>query len=109
MNENDGKTPCRHRYIAGYSFRLPQTFFRSLPCDLCGRKIRLKLPWRIFYRLINILGFIFAFNVSESVPVRFLGSTAVVSFLVFLLLLWILQLIDSLIFQYGKWEEADKK
>lgn len=35
MDSNE-KKQCKHKYIVGYSFRFPQPFFRSLPCDNCG-------------------------------------------------------------------------
>ena len=108
MKDND-KIPCKHKYIVGYSFRMPQLFFRSLPCDNCGCSIRLSLPWRISYWVIGIIGFILAFDVSMSVYVKFLGSTLFVSLFVFLLLICIVQIMNSLIFKYGEWVEVDKK
>ena len=108
MKDND-KIPCKHQYIVDYSFRTPQPFFRSLPCDYCGCRIRLSLPWRIIYRFVYFIGFILAFDVSMSIHIEFLGSTLFVSLIVFLLLIWIVQLINRVIFKYGKWVEADKK
>jgi len=108
MSEND-KTPCKHKYTVGYSFRMPQPFFRSLPCDSCGCRIQLSLPWRILYWFVDIIGFILAFSVSMSVQIKLLGSTLFVSLLVFLLLIWIVQLAIRLILKYGKWVEVDKK
>ena len=108
MKDND-KIPCKHKYIVGYSFRMPQPFFRSLPCDNCGCRIRLSLPWRIIYWFVDIIGFILAFHVSTSVHIKFLGSTLFVSLFVFLLLTWIVQITNRLILKYGKWVEADKK
>ena len=107
MNSNE-KKQCKHKYIVGYSFRLPQPFFRSLPCDNCGCSIRLSLLWRIIYWCVNIIGYIFAFGVSTSVHIKFLGSTFFISFLVFSLLIWILQFMIRLIFKYGKWVEVGK-
>ncbi|GEM_PF-798325 len=108
MNYND-KIPCKHKYIVGYSFRMPQPFFRSLPCDNCGCSIRLGLPWRIIYRFVYFIGFILAFEVSMSVHIKFPGSTLFVSLFVFLLLIWVVQLTNRLIFKYGKWVEMNKK
>ena len=108
MKENN-KLPCKHKYIVGYSFRRPQPFFRSLPCDNCGCRIQLSLPWRIIYWFVDLVGFIVAFGVSMSVHIEFLGSNILVSFLVFLLLIWIIHITDRLILKYGKWAEVDKK
>jgi hypothetical protein len=108
MKDND-KIPCKHKYIVGYSSRMPQPFFRSLPCDNCGCRIRLSLPWRIIYWFVVIIGFILSFHVSTSVHIKFLGSTLFVSLFVFLLLTWIVQIMNRLILRYGKWVEADKK
>jgi len=108
MDDND-KIPCKHKYDVGYSFRMPQPFFRSLPCDHCGCRIRLSLPWRIIYWFVYFIGFILAFDVSMSVHIKLLGSTLFVSIFVFLLLIWIVQLMNRLILKYGRWIETDKK
>lgn len=97
------KIPCKHKYIVGYSFRTPQPFFRTLPCDNCGCRIRLSLPWRIANWLVDFFGYLIAYNVSRSVHIKFLGSTLFVSLFVFILLIWIVQLTDRLIFKYAKW------
>lgn len=108
MNSNE-KKQCKHKYIVGYSFRLPQMFFRSLPCDNCGCSIMLSLLWRIVYWCVDIIGYIIAFVVSTSVHIKFLGSTFFVSLFVFLLLIWIVQLVISIIFKHGEWVEVYKK
>lgn len=108
MKDND-KIPCKHKYIVGYSFRMPQPFFRSLPCDNCGCRIRLSLPWRIIFWFVGFIGFILAFEVSMSIHYRVFGSTLFVSLFVFILLIWIVQIMNRLIFKYGKWVEVGKK
>lgn len=108
MNNNE-KNQCEHKYIVGYSFRLPQPFVSSLPCDKCGCRIRLSLPWLIVYWFVDIIGFIIAFGIATSVHVEFLGSTFIFSLLVFLLGILILHLIIRLIFRFGKWVEVQKK
>ncbi len=52
---NEAKASCKHKYIVGYSLRMPQPFFRSLPCDSCGCRIKLSFPWRILYVFIAII------------------------------------------------------
>ncbi len=106
MPKNDN-APCSHRYTAGYSFRIPQPFFRSLPCDSCGRRIKLSPPWQLLYWIVNIIGFIAAFAIAMSVQVNLLGSTLYVSLLVFLVLFGLVQLADRLILRFGKWAEAN--
>ena len=100
---------CNHKYIIGYSFRMPQLFFRDLPCDNCSCSIRLSLPWQIIYYFVSIIGYIFAFGVSTSVNIKFFGSTFFVSLFVAILLIWVVELMISLIFKYGRWVKADKK
>lgn len=107
--EDNNKKQCKHKYIIGYSFRMPQLFFRSLPCDNCGCSISLSLPWRIIYWLVIISGFILAFGVSTSIHIKFLGSTFYVSLFAFLLIIWVVQLLVRLIFKYGKWVEMVRK
>jgi hypothetical protein len=97
---------CKHRYIVGYSYRMPQPFFRSLPCDNCGCKIKLSIPWRILYLVVSFIGWIVAFEVAESVHIKFLGTTFLVSLVVFVLLVWIIQQLNRLILRYGKWVEV---
>lgn len=82
MNDND-KIPCKHKYVVGYSFRMPQLFFRSLPCDSCGCSIRLSFLWRIAYWFVSFIGLIFAYNVSMSIQIKLFGSTLFVSIFVF--------------------------
>lgn len=108
MQDND-QISCKHKYIVSYSLRRPKPFFRSLPCDNCGCSIRLILPWRIIYWLVDLVGVIVAFVVSMSIHIEFLGSTLLVPFLEFLLIVWIIHMMDRLILKYGKWVEADKK
>lgn len=100
------KIPCKHKYTVGYSFRMPQPFFRSLPCDNCRCRIQLSLPWRIMYLLIELLGFIVAFGVSMSIRIEFLNSVLFVSFLVFLLFIGLVQIMSRLVLKYGKWVEV---
>ncbi|MGI6537912.1 MAG: hypothetical protein ACOX22_06185 [Caldicoprobacterales bacterium] len=108
MSDNDIEQ-CRHTYIVGYSFRMPQPFFRSLLCDKCSRRIKLSLHWRILFWFVDIIGFVFAFGAATSVQIKLFGSTFLVQLFVFLLLAWMVQLIARLILRYGKWVEADKK
>jgi hypothetical protein len=100
---------CKHKYIVGYSYRMPQPFFRSLPCDNCGCRIRLSLSWRMIYWLVYFIGFLPAYKVSTSVHIKFFGSTFFVSLFVFLLLNWIIMLTNRLVLKYGKWVETGKK
>lgn len=53
--------------------------------------------------------FVFIFCVSTSVHIKLLGSTFFIQLFVFLLLIWMVQLIKRLILKYGKWIEMDKK
>jgi hypothetical protein len=106
MNNNE-KNQCEHKYIVGYSYRLPQPFVSSLPCDKCGCRIRLSLPWLITYWCAEIIGFIVAFSMASSIHVKFLGGTFIVSFLTLIICICILHLIIRLIFRYGKWVEVE--
>lgn len=108
MNENN-QSPCKHKYTVGYSFRMPPSFFRSLPCDNCGCKIQLSLPWRILYWFVDIVGFIAAFTVSMSVQIKLFGNTFLVSIAIFVVLIWIVQLLNRLVLRYGNWVEVHKK
>lgn len=108
MEENINTT-CNHKYIAGYSFRMPQPFFRSLPCDNCGSRIRLTSLWRIIYWLVDILGFVLAYLISMSVHVKFLGSTLFVSIFIFIIFFQIFRMSNRLTLKYGKWVKADNK
>lgn len=107
--DSNKKKICKHKYIIGYSFRLPNPFFRSLPCDFCGCSIRLSLPWRIIYWCVDFIGYIFAFAISTSIHIKLLGNTLFISILVFLLLIWIVNTLVGIVFKYGKWIEVYKK
>lgn len=107
MSDND-KKQCRHTYIVGYSFRMPQPFFRSLPCDNCSHRIKLSLPWRVLFWFVDIIGFVFAFGAATSVNIKLFGSTFFIQLIVFILLIWMVQLVNRLILRYGKWIEADE-
>lgn len=99
------KKQCKHKYIVGYSFRIPQPFFSSLPCDNCGCKISLNIAWRIMYTFVYVMGYIVAFGVSTSIQIKFLGSTFWVSFIIFLFIIWIVQLMIGLILKHAKWND----
>mgnify|MGYP003401165191 CR=1 FL=1 len=107
--ENNKNLPCNHRYIVGYSFRMPQPFFRNLPCDNCGCRIRLSWPWRLVYELVEILGFIVAYLISASVHIELFGSTLFISILIFILAIQLFQLPNRLVLKYGKWVESGAK
>lgn len=108
MDKNNDSS-CNHRYIAGYSLRVPQPLFRSLPCDNCGCRIRLTLPWRIIYGLVDLLGILLAYYIAISVNIKFFGSTFLVSAIVFIFLYTIFQLPNRLTLRFGNWISADKK
>jgi hypothetical protein len=108
MNKTD-KEQCRHTYAAGYSFRMPQPFFRSLLCDNCGRQIKLSLPWRLVFWLAEIGGLIIAAEAAKSVHIEVLGSIFYVQLIAFILVVWAIQLIARFILKYGKWIEAKKE
>jgi hypothetical protein len=88
---------------------MPQPFFRSLPCDNCGCRIKLSLPWRILFLFISLFGFILAFSVANSVHIRFLGSTLFVSLVIFVVLYLVIDQTKRLILRYGKWVEIKQK
>ncbi len=101
---------CKHKYIVGYSYRMPQPFFRSLPCDSCGCRITLNFPWRLLYIFTSLFGWILAYIVATSVHIKALGSTFLVSLvsftIIFVLLSLIIDQLKRLILKYGKWIEA---
>ena len=100
---------CDHRYIVGYSYRMPSVLFRSVPCDKCGRRIRLSPPWHLLFCLTQLVGLFIAFYAAQSIQIRVLGTTLLVSLAVCLLIFSAVQLIGRIILRYGKWVEADKK
>ena len=106
---NKIKTSCKHKYIVGYSFRMPLPFFRSLPCDNCSCRIKLSLPWRVLYAFTYFIGWFFAFEVATSIHIRFLGNTFWVSLAIFVLLSLAIEQLDRLILRYGKRVEVGKK
>lgn len=102
------KTSCKHQYVVGYSYRMPNVFFRSVPCDKCGCRIRLSMPWYFLFCFIELAGFIAAFSVAQSVHIKFLGTTLIVSLILFVLISWIVQLIARILLRNGKWVEVKK-
>jgi hypothetical protein len=107
--ENEKEKPCDHRYIVGYSFRMPNALFRSVPCDKCGSRIRLSTPWYLLFCLTQLIGFFIAFYAAQSVQVNVLGTTLPISLAIFLVVMWVVHLIGRIILRYGKWVKADKK
>lgn len=103
---NNTKVSCKHKYIVGYSFRMPQPLFRSLPCDNCGCRIKLSSPWRILYAFIYFVGWILAFSIAISVHITVFGSTFLVSLVIFILLGLAIEQLNRLILKYGKWIEV---
>ena len=85
---------------------MPQPFFRSLPCDHCGLRIKLSFPWRLLYIFIYFGGLFFAYGVATSVHIRLLGNTFLVSLAIFILLSWIIEQLNRLILRYGTWVEV---
>jgi len=107
--ENEKEKFCNHRYIVGYSYRMPSALFKSVPCDKCGRRIRLSPLWYLLFCLTQLVGLFVAFYAAQSVQIRVLGTTLLVSLAVFLLITCAVQLIGRIILRYGKWVEAIKK
>lgn len=103
------KEECKHKYNVDYSFRLPQPFFRSLPCDNCGCSIKLSLFWRMIYLCVIMIGYSFAYVVSTTVHIKVFGNTFVVSILVFLILIWVVNFLIGLTLKYGQWVEVNKQ
>ena len=108
MNDID-KLPCDHKYIVGYSARIPPPFFRSLPCDHCGHKIRLSYPRRLIYWLVSMIGFIAAIEASDSIHIKLFGSTFLVRLFVFLLIFGITGIVHRIMLRYAKWLEVEEK
>lgn len=102
----DTKGSCKHQYIVGYSFRMPQPFFHSLPCDNCGCKIKLSFPWKILSVVTYLLGWILAFRASTSVHISVFGNTFLISLALFILLSYVFGQLNRLILRYGKWIEV---
>ena len=88
---------------------MPSALFKSVPCDKCGRRIRLSPPWYLLFCLTQLIGFFIAFYTAQSVQIRVLGTTLLVSLGFFLLACWAFQLIGRIILRYGKWVEVNKK
>ena len=100
-------TSCKHQYIVGYSFRMPQPLFRDLPCDNCGCRIKLSFSWKLLYISIECISLFLAYTAATSVHIRFLGSTFLISLAIFISLSWIFQQINRLVLRYGRWIEAE--
>lgn len=100
---------CKHQYIVGYSYRMPQPFFRSLPCDRCGCKIKLSPSWKALYIFLSVFAWILAYIIAESVHIEIFGSTLLVSIVTFAVVFIVLSLIidrlKRLILRFGKWIE----
>ena len=105
--DNNETASCKHQYIVGYSFRMPQPFFHDLPCDKCGCRIKLSLPWKILYILIDFFSVFLAYKATESVDIRFLGSTFLPWLVIFVFFSWIIGQLNRLILRYGKWVNAE--
>ena len=104
--DNKIKTPCRHKYIVGYSLRTPQPFFRSLLCDNCSCRIKLSTPWRALYVCAYFIGWIVAFEVASSIHIRLFENTFIVSLAIFVVLCLVVEQLNRLILRYAKWVEA---
>ena len=105
--ENDETASCKHQYIVGYSFRMPQPFFPNLPCDKCGCRIKLSLPWKFFYILIDFFSVFLAYKAAELVDIRILGSTFLNWIVIFVFISLIIGKLNRLILKYGKWVNAE--
>lgn len=106
MNENN--IECNHKYVVGYLFRMPSLFVDRVSCDKCGCMIRLSLPWRINYWLVDIISLIIASYVLTNIHIKLFGSTFFASILLSSLTFLILQQIKRPILRFGKWIEIDK-
>jgi hypothetical protein len=107
MSPND--TACKHQYIAGYSFRLPDPFFWNVPCDLCGQRIRLTLPWRMLYALVDVVCLIAAQFIGYSVHVKLFGETFFVSFIIFTTLFFVFHNLNRITLKHAKWIDVNQK
>ena len=87
---------------------MPGVFFRSVPCDLCGHSICLTLPWRILYLAINLAGVFLSFFAAESVSILCFGNTLSVTLFLFVLLMYVVELICRVILRFAKWKETDE-
>lgn len=103
---NSNQQYCKHRYEVGYSFRFPNIFFRSVPCDHCGHSITLTWPWRILFIAVNIIGYILSYCIADSVAIPIYGFTLPVSFLIFVALIIIVQWISGFILKFASWKEV---
>lgn len=103
---NSNHEYCKHRYEVGYSFRFPNIFFRSVPCDHCGHNITLTWPWRIIFIAVNLIGYILSYCISDAVAIPIYGFTLPVSFLVFVALIIVVQWISGLILKFASWKEV---
>lgn len=103
MKTND--TQCSHKYIVGYSFRIPDTYNDRVVCDNCGLKIRLALPSRILYWLVDIVSVLITYFILDTVRPELLGGSVLLSLLLATILVLILQQIKRPILRFGKWIE----
>ena len=88
---------------------MPNALYKSVPCDKCGRRIRLSPPWHLLFCLTQLIGLFIAFYAAQSIQISVLETTLPVSLAVCLMIFWAVQLIGRIILRYGKWMEADKK
>ncbi|WP_242953621.1 hypothetical protein [Clostridium merdae] len=105
---NSNQENCKHRYEVGYSFRFTSIFFRSVPCDHCGRSITLTWPWRILFVAVDLIGFILSYFIATSIAIPIFGSTLPVSLLIFVALVFIVQWICGFILKLAAWKEVEK-
>ncbi|MFW6680730.1 hypothetical protein ACOAOT_24195 [Lacrimispora sp. AGF001] len=105
--KNNDTIPCKHQYIVGYSFRMPQPFFRNLPCDKCGCRIELSLSWKLLYILIEFFSVFLAYKAAELADIRILGSTFLPWLVIFVFISLIIGQLNRLILKYGKWVDAE--
>mgnify|MGYP000972678293 CR=1 FL=1 len=103
----DNAQKCDHRYIVSYLSRMPSFFENKLPCDNCGVKIHLSLPWRISTWLVDILSLLIINYLLTNFKIELFGHTFIPTVLLSSLILIIIQQIKRPIFRYGNWVEKN--
>jgi len=100
---------CKHEYSMGYISRLPIPFFKGVPCDHCGKMIKLSILWQIIYYGIDIFGLIILLNVSgkivKLINIQIFGNDFWLFVLLWIPLFYCLQLFIMFILRFAKWVE----
>ena len=105
--KSDDRSQCDHRYIVGYSARVPSAFNDKVLCDRCGSKIRLALSWRIMYWIIDVISIIGVFLAIDNVSIEIFNSSFLPAVAISSAIYLVIQQIKKPLLKHSKWIELD--